>query len=71
MKRKIYQKPAVKALNLNTDVVMFIPGGGGSPLDPNPETPGVGSAKELDSDSWNDGDSFGTLEIQQRSVWDD
>lgn len=65
MKRKIYQKPAVKMLNLNTDVVMFIPGGGGSPLDPNPETPGVGSAKEMIEEE-------GSLNYQEYgSIWDD
>lgn len=65
MKRKIYQKPAVKMLNLNTDVVMFIPGGGGSPLDPNPETPGVGSAKEMIEEEE-------SLNYQEYgSIWDD
>lgn len=65
MKRKIYQKPAVKMLNLNTDVVMFIPGGGGSPLDPNPETPSVGGAKEMIEEE-------GSLNYQEYgSIWDD
>lgn len=71
MKRKIYQKPAVKVLNLDTNEVMFNPGGGGSPLNPNPDTPVVNSAPAANSDSFDDGDSFGTLYIQQRSVWDD
>lgn len=65
MKRKIYQKPAVKMLNLNTDVVMFIPGGGGSPLDPNPNTPGVGGAKEMIEEEE-------SLNYQEYgSIWDD
>ena len=50
MERKIYLKPTMKVLD--TERIMFEPGGGLS--EANPDTPGVGGAKEFDNDIWND-----------------
>ena len=56
MERKIYLKPAMKVLD--TEKIMFEPGGGLS--EANPDTPGVGGAQEFDNDVWNDNDVWGT-----------
>lgn len=56
MEHKIYQKPAMKVLE--TEKIMFEPGGGLS--EATPVTPGVGNAKEFDDDAWSDNDGWGT-----------
>ena len=52
MERKIYLKPTIKILE--TERIMFEPGGGLS--ETTPVTPGIGGAKEFDNDVWNDND---------------
>lgn len=63
MKQKPYKKPAVKMLDTRSDVIMFVPGGGSLPS--NPDTPGVNHAPAVEEEP-----DYNVITYHY-SVWDD